>query len=135
MQKLVQWLAERRRALIATAVAIVVAVHEISVADTVTWYATVAVAVLGAIGVYLIPDLDPVTARWVKPAVATLMTASQAAVQAADGGITGYEWVSIAVAAAGALGIVVVPNRRPATYMPYVSKATEPYLGRRRSTG
>jgi hypothetical protein len=62
------------------------------------------------------------------------MAASQAAVQAADGGINGHEWVAVAVAAAGALGIVVVPNRPPA-YTPYASKATGLYLGRRRSTG
>ncbi len=133
MPKITQWLAERRRALIATAVAVAVAVRELGFDGTATWYSSVSVAVLGAVGVYLIPDLDPVTARWVKPTVAVLMAGSQAAVQAADGGITGYEWVSVAVAAAGAVGIMAIPNAP--TYTSSVSKATGPYLGGRRSTG
>ncbi len=128
MPKFAQWLAERRRALIATSVAIAVAVNELVFSNTAHWYSSVAVAVLGAIGVYLIPDVDPATARWVKPTVAALMAASQAAVQAAGDGITGAEWVPIAVAAAGALGIVVTPNRLPA-YTPYAPKAMGKYTG------
>lgn len=136
MPKIAQWVAERRRALIATAVAIAIGVREIAFTDNTHWYASsVSVAVLGAIGVYLVPDLDPLTARWVKPTVAALMAGSQAAVQAAGDGINGYEWVSVAVAVAGALGILVVPNRPTGAYTPFAAKANQPYLGQRRSTG
>jgi hypothetical protein len=79
----------------------------ISVADD----ASIAVAVLTAVGVYLLPNV-PATLNWTKTAVAFLLAGAQAAVQvAANGTITGAGWLTVGIAALGVLAVYAAPNR------------------------
>jgi hypothetical protein len=72
---------------------------------------SIAVAVLSAIGVYLVPNL-PGSLSWAKTAVAVLLAGAQAAVQvAAADGITPQGWITVLLAALGVVGVYVVPNR------------------------
>lgn len=107
------FLARHKRALIAVIAAGAMAWHGIAADTGVEWAAQLAVSVLYAAGVYLVPDLVADGVQWVKPTVAAMLAAAQAAVLAAGGGITGAEWVNVGLAAAGALGILVVPNAPP----------------------
>lgn len=94
--------------LIAGAVAFqTLATDGVSVAD----WASIAVAVLTAAGVYLIPNV-PAALSWAKTAVAVLLAGAQAAVQvAAAGTITGSGWLTILIAAAGVIAVYVAPNK------------------------
>lgn len=114
------WIARHKRALIATATAAVMAVQGIAADTHVAWYAQAAVSVLYAVSVYLVPDVGG-EALWVKPTVAALLAGAQAAVLAADGGITGAEIWTIALAGIGALGILAVPNTPPVNLMGRIS--------------
>jgi hypothetical protein len=72
---------------------------------------TIAVAVLSAVGVYLVPNL-PGSLSWAKTAVAALLAGAQAAVQVAGGGgLTTQGLVTIAIAALGVVSVYVVPNK------------------------
>lgn len=114
------WIARHKRALIATATAAVMAVQGIAADTHVAWYAQAAVSVLYAVSVYLVPDVGG-EALWVKPTVAALLAGAQAAVLAADGGITVAEIWTIALAGIGALGILAVPNTPPVNLMGRIS--------------
>lgn len=103
-------LARYRRGLIAAAAAALVTVQSITAATRTEWIAAAAVAVLGAVATWLVPDLDPADGVWVKPAVAVLFAAAQAAVAVAVGGITGAEILTIAIQAIGAGLVLVFPN-------------------------
>lgn len=74
-------------------------------------WASIAVAVLTAVGVYLIPNV-PARLAWAKTAVAALLAGAQAAVQVtAGGGITGQGWLTIAIAAIGVVSVYAAPNK------------------------
>jgi hypothetical protein len=74
-------------------------------------WASIAVAVLTAVGVFLIPNV-PASLSWAKTVVAMLLAGAQAAVQVtAEGGITGQGWLTIAIAAIGVVSVYAVPNR------------------------
>jgi hypothetical protein len=74
-------------------------------------WASIAVAVLTAVGVYLIPNV-PASLSWAKTAVAMLLAGAQAAVQVTTaGGITGAGWLTIGIAAIGVVSVYVMPNR------------------------
>jgi len=73
-------------------------------------WCSVAVAVIGAVGVYLIPNTPALD--WAKTAVAVLLAGAQAAVQVSgDGVISGSEWLTVAIAAIGVVSVYVAPNR------------------------
>ena len=75
---------------------------------------TLAIAVVTAAGVYLIP-LAP-TAKWTKTAVGVLLAAlNVAATLILDHRIDAEEWLMIATAALAAAGIAVAPARSPKT--------------------
>ncbi len=67
----------------------------------------IAIAVCTAILTYIAP-LVP-TARWVKSAVGAVLAGLQVAATAIVGGVDGNDWMLIAAAAIGALGIAIAP--------------------------
>jgi len=79
-------------------------------------WCSIAVAVIGAVGVYLIPNTPALD--WAKAGVAVLLAGAQAAVQVSgDGVISGTEWLTVAIAAIGVISVYVAPNR-PAVARP-----------------
>lgn len=83
-------------------------------------WASIAVAVLTAVGVYLIPNV-PASLSWAKTAVAMLLAGAQAAVQVtATGGIDGQGWLTILIAAIGVISVYVVPNKTATPARPAV---------------
>jgi peptidoglycan/LPS O-acetylase OafA/YrhL len=75
---------------------------------------TLAIAVVTAAGVYLVP-LAP-SAKWTKTAVGVLLAAlNVAAVVILDHRIDAEEWLMILTSVAGALGITVAPAASPKT--------------------
>ena len=85
-------------------------------------WASIAVAVLTAVGVYVIPNVPALT--WAKTVVAMLLAGAQAAVQvAADGRINGQGWLTIAIAAIGVVSVYVVPNKAARPALPPVAGA------------
>jgi hypothetical protein len=74
-------------------------------------WASIAVAVLTAVGVYVIPNVRS-SLSWAKTVVAMLLAGAQAAVQVTtEGGITGAGWLTIAIAAIGVVSVYAVPNK------------------------
>lgn len=71
----------------------------------------IAIALVGAVGVYYVPNAPsgPVA----KAVVATLMAVLTLAVELIAGGMTLSEWLQLAIAAVGALGVYGVTNRPP----------------------
>lgn len=67
------------------------------------------IALVGAVGVYYVPNAPngPVA----KAVVAALMAVLTLAVELIAGGMTLSEWLQLAIAAAGALGVYGVTNR------------------------
>jgi len=72
------------------------------------------VAVVTAVGVYLVPNLSSGAGRYAKLAVAVVGAGLQAAVPlATDGAITNSGWLLILLAVLGAVSVGIVPNRQP----------------------
>lgn len=71
---------------------------------------SIVIALLTAIGVYLVPELDAGVARIAKMIVAVLGTIAQAVASVLSDGITPQEWVIILVAALGAVSVGIIPN-------------------------
>lgn len=73
--------------------------------------ASVGIALLTAVGVYLVPNLPAGIGRWAKGIVALLGTALQAlAPLLSEGEVTASGWLLVAVAALGAVSVGIVPN-------------------------
>ncbi len=69
------------------------------------------IVALGAIGVYIVPNLSTGVAQYFKFAIAFLTAAAVALVSAlTDGGVSTVEWLQIGLAAFGAVGLYVIPN-------------------------
>lgn len=68
---------------------------------------------LGAIGVYIIPNLDEGIARYFKFGVAFLTAGAVALNSALTDGVTMVEWLQIGLAAFGAVGLYIIPNGSP----------------------
>ncbi|URP22238.1 membrane protein [Microbacterium phage Big4] len=68
------------------------------------------VIVLGAIGVYLVPNFPEGAAKVAKTGVAFLTAAVVAALSFLTGGIEITEWIQIVLAAFAAVGVYIVPN-------------------------
>lgn len=72
----------------------------------------VAIAVVTAVGVYLVPNLSDGVGRYAKGIVAVVGTALQAAVPlVSDGSIPMSGWLLILLSALGAVSVGIVPNR------------------------
>lgn len=74
----------------------------------------VAIAVATAAGVWLVPNLPQHPG--IKTALAALLAVLNLAVTFIDGGISTAEWVNLALAALGVLGVGFAPARSAAPY-------------------
>lgn len=72
-----------------------------------TW--TLVIAALGAVTVYVAPNLVGSSAQYAKQVVAALTAVAELALQF-GGGIHGAEWITVALAVAGVLGVSVAPH-------------------------
>jgi len=72
------------------------------------------VVVLGAFVVYLIPNLPAGVAKYSKAIVAFGTAGVVALLSFLSGGVTLAEWLQVIVAAAAGVGVIVVPNAKPA---------------------
>jgi hypothetical protein len=103
------------KAIAAIVMAVLTALQTVAVGPfTVQAGATIAVAALTAVGVYLVPVL-PGVYEWPKTVIAVLLAGAQAAVQiAGSSAITTQGWITIAIAALGVVAVQVVPNKASA---------------------
>lgn len=74
-----------------------------------TEWVNVAIAAVGALAVFAAPNVPG--AAYTKSILAVLAAGLAVAASAIVGGITPTEWMQIALAALGALGVYAVPNR------------------------
>lgn len=70
---------------------------------------TTAIAVLGAGVVYVVPNLEGTIGQYAKQIVGAMIAAAESALLLADGGITGPEVVTIALAVFTFLGVAAAP--------------------------
>ena len=68
------------------------------------------VVILGAIGVYAVPNFPEGVARFAKTGIAFLTAGVLAALSFLTDGISTTEWLQIIVAAFTAIGVYIVPN-------------------------
>jgi hypothetical protein len=71
------------------------------------------VVVLGAIGVYAVPNFPEGFAKAAKTGIAFLTAGVVAALSFLTGGIAMTEWLQIIIAAFTAIGVYIVPNEPP----------------------
>lgn len=97
------------KAIVALAIAGLTALASALTDDHVTAQETVQIAIAAttAASVWLVPAVPQWP--WMKTAVAALLAALNVAVTAILGGISGEEWVNIALAALGVLGVSAAP--------------------------
>lgn len=84
---------------------------------TVSEVINLVIIVAGAVGVYLVPNLDAGIARYAKGGVAFLTAGLVALLSFLSGGVTLSEWLQVLVAAFAGIGVTIVPNEpaRPVT--------------------
>lgn len=68
---------------------------------------------VGAVGVYLVPNLPAGPGRWFKTGVAFVVAALVALASFLSDGITPAEWLQVAVAAFAGIGVYIIPNEAP----------------------
>jgi hypothetical protein len=68
------------------------------------------VIVLGAIGVYLVPNFPEGVAKYWKTAITAATAALVAVLSFWSEGISTTEWLQIGIAALAAIGVYIVPN-------------------------
>lgn len=74
----------------------------------------IAIAIVTAIGVYLVPNLEGGVGRFAKAIVAVVGIGLQAAVPLiSDGNLTGANWLLILLAVLGAVSVGIIPNASP----------------------
>ncbi|WP_382307261.1 hypothetical protein [Herbiconiux sp. UC225_62] len=95
--------------IIASAVTILVAALSDNVV-TIAELVNVGIAIITAVGVYLVPNLDQGVARYFKFIVAILGAALTALASVLSNGVTTAEWLQILLAGLAAVGVVIVPN-------------------------
>jgi hypothetical protein len=71
----------------------------------------IGIAVVTAIGVYLVPNLPTGARRYAKGVVAFVGAGLAAVVTVLAEGVTPSEWILVILAALGAIGVVVLPNQ------------------------
>lgn len=101
------------KAVVAIVAAVLVVLGAALTDDTVSQLELVqiAIALVTAVSVYLVPNLDAGTRRYAKGGVAFLGAGLAALVTVLSDGVTYSEWVTVALAAIGAVGVVILPNR------------------------
>lgn len=78
------------------------------------------VVVLGALVVYVIPNMPAGVAKYSKAIVAFGTAAVVALLSFLSGGVTLSEWLQVIVAAFAGVGVLVIPNAKP-QFIPGVS--------------
>lgn len=112
-------------AIITAALAVVLTALTDDVIDPAEWVG-VALAILSAIGVYLLPNLPDGMQRYSKAAVAVLGLSLQAlAPLLIEGTITRTGWILITLAALNAVAVGIVPNVEPSRGR-HVADGTDP---------
>jgi len=76
----------------------------------------VAIIGVGAVAVYLVPNLPSGAGAILKTIVAFLVAGLVALQSFLSGGITTTEWLQVAVAAFAGIGVYIVPNEPKRTY-------------------
>jgi len=72
----------------------------------------IALAIVNAVAVYLVPNLSAGPGRYAKAIVAVVGTALQAAIPLiVNGSLPASSWLLVLIAALGALSVGIVPNR------------------------
>jgi len=71
------------------------------------------VIVLGAVAVYLVPNLQAGPGAYLKAFVAFLTAGIVALLSFLTGGVTLSEWLQVLIAAFAGIGVFIVPNERP----------------------
>lgn len=79
------------------------------VVSTSEWL-NIGIAGVTAVGVYLVPNLGTGVQHYAKGIVAFVGAALAALASFLSDGVTSAEWVLVALAALGAIGVVIVPN-------------------------
>lgn len=101
------------KSLAAVIVTVLLAVQKIVVPGHDHWMATdtwtLVVAGLGAATVYVVPNLAATSAAYAKQIVAAFTAVAVLALQF-GGSIHGAEWITVALAVAGVLGVSVAPH-------------------------
>lgn len=84
---------------------------------TVVEWLNVGVLVLGAISVGIVPDLDAGIAKYAKAIIAFMSAVLVLGMSLVEGGLTMGEWLQLAIAGLGALGVTASPGpTHPANY-------------------
>lgn len=73
----------------------------------------VGIAVVTAIGVFLLPNLDAGHARFTKAGVAVAGAGLVALASYLSDGVTSAEWLLVILAGLGAVGVGIIPNAEP----------------------
>lgn len=77
-----------------------------------TEWLNVALVAVGAVGTAVVPELDKGIARYAKPLVAVGAAVLTLATNLIIGGVDLSEWLQLAIAGLGALGISALPGRK-----------------------
>jgi hypothetical protein len=73
------------------------------------------VIIVGAVGVYLVPNLEGSWRNYSKAGVAFVAAGLVALLSFLSGGVTLAEWLQVGVAALAGIGVTIVPNTKPNT--------------------
>lgn len=76
------------------------------------------IVVLGAVGVYLVPNLEKGLGAYLKGIIAFLTAGIIALLSFLSDGVSLSEWMQVLIAALAAIGVVIVPNMKAAVVTP-----------------
>ena len=83
------------------------------------------VVLLGAIAVYLVPNLPKGVGSVLKGIVAFATAGVVALLSFLSNGVSLSEWMQVLIAALAAIGVIIVPNVKAAVVTPYVATVTK----------
>lgn len=70
------------------------------------------IIIVGAIGVYLVPNLDAGWRKYAKAVAAFVAAGLVALLSFIDGGVSIAEWLQVGIAALAGIGVTIVPNKK-----------------------
>lgn len=73
------------------------------------------IVVVGAVGVYLVPNLPAGVGAYAKTIIAFITAGVIALLSFLTGGVTITEWLQVILAAFAGIGVYIVPNEEPVT--------------------
>lgn len=83
-----------------------------------TEWVNVIIGAVGVLAVYVVPNVTGSAATYAKGIVAALTAVLVLAQSMISDGISGTEWIQLAMAALGALGVVALPGPAPVAARP-----------------